>query len=169
MIPTEPVPTPGERVASFAVWALAANEVIRDDAKARTVLALVVLLVLAAVALAAVTAWFWRTTRPEHPALGPLEVMSSQRFWFRDTAEQVRRLEAARPEGAEPERTAAGVLLPHGLPDPERAIDLEEAPLAMPIGFDDLIEPEPGHEAEVASVNGDRSVRPIDPLLDAPS
>jgi hypothetical protein len=150
---------PADRRWSIALIGLAGSEVVRDDDATRTVMLMVAMLVAGAVVLAAVTVWFWRTTRPEHPSLGPLEVMSSGRFWSRDAADQVRRLEGARPEGAEPERSAAGVLLPHGIPDPDRVIDLEMASLGTPLSFEDLAEPAPDAEPDPGR----------DPLLDASS
>ena len=88
-----------------------------------------------AVLVAAGTIWWWRSSRVEHPALGPLEVMGS-RSWFKgDYTSRRRRLEAARPEGAE--STDGSVLLG------STPVDLEAAALATPPRFDDPAEAGP--------------------------
>lgn len=115
--------------------------VIRDDAANRTVVMLVIGLVVLGVALLAITFWFWRTSRPEHPALGPLEVMGSERFWRRDAVEQLELLDSARPAGAEPERSVAHALLPHGPRPTPQDLDAQLAELGVPLSFDDLQDP----------------------------
>ena len=54
-------------------------------------------LVLMAIALVGGTVWWWRSSAVEHPALGPLEMMSTK--VFRSSDEEMRReiIEAARP------------------------------------------------------------------------
>lgn len=78
------------------------------------------------------TIWWWRSSRVEHPALGPLEVMGSRSWWKGDYSTRRRSLEAARPTGAEP----AGALAPMS-GDP---VDLEAAANASPSHFDDLLD-----------------------------
>ena len=63
-------------------------------------------LVVVAVALSAVTAWWWIASRVEHPSLGPLEVMGSKRWRDADDGMRRVRLDAARPD----------VMLMHCLP-----------------------------------------------------
>ena len=78
------------------------------------------------------TIWWWRSSRVEHPALGPLEVMGSRSWWKGDYSTRRRSLEAARPTGAEPAGASARMT-----GDP---VDLEAAALASPSHFDDLQE-----------------------------
>ena len=113
-----------------------------EDAGATTVVRLVVLtLVILGLALAGVTVWFWRTTRPDHPALGPLEVLSDRRFPHLDVLEQQRRLDSARPEGAEPAPRRKSVVAAAERQQ-KLAAELQELVEGTPEGFDDLdVEP----------------------------
>lgn len=54
-------------------------------------------LALLGLVMALATAWWWRATRPDHPSLGPLEVMSRSRFATLSDSEQRAALDAARP------------------------------------------------------------------------
>jgi hypothetical protein len=119
------------------------TETVSDSGATTTVRLVVLVLVVLGLALTAVTVWFWRATRPDHPALGPLEVMSSRRFARLGDLEQQRRLDAARPEGAEPERRSRSAIAAE-----ERgrklAAELQELVESTPEGFDDLdVEPVP--------------------------
>ncbi len=60
-----------------------------DSAASNRVLAVVAGLVVIAAVLIAVTAWFWRVSRPEHPALAPLQLIGTRRF--RRSAPEARR------------------------------------------------------------------------------
>lgn len=57
-----------------------AGDVVSDPANERIVRFSVIGLVVVGVALLAVTAWFWRATRPEPAALAPLEEMGRRRY-----------------------------------------------------------------------------------------
>jgi hypothetical protein len=86
------------------------------------------------------TAWWWHATRPDDPALGPLEVMSRKRWLAADDAERRRMLAAARPgdeapRGAEPAR--AGVAVAAGATS--AVVDLREAASAPLPAIDDLL------------------------------
>lgn len=107
-----------------------------DPENARVILLCVGALLLLALLVAVGTIWWWRSSVVEHPALGPLEVMGSRSWWKGDYATRRRRLESARPLGAE---VAGGVASPLA-----ESVDLEAAASAVPPRFDDLFEVEPG-------------------------
>jgi len=111
-----------------------------DPENARVILLSAAGLVLIGLLIAAGTVWWWRSSEIEHPALGPLEVMGSRSWWKGDYTARRRRLEAARPEGAEPIDPPTT-----STSDP---VDLEAAALAPPREFDDLSEFEPEVVAE---------------------
>ncbi len=134
-----------------AVGLVLLAETFDDPQNARTILLSAAGLVLVGVLIAAGTVWWWRSSEVEHPALGPLEVMSSRSWWKGDYTSRRRRLEAARPEGAEPiDPPATSTSTP---------VDLEASALASPQEFDDLLEfppVVPEIEADVESdVEGD--------------
>lgn len=83
-------------------------------------------LVVLGLALLVLTIWFWRTTRPEHPSLAPLEIMSDRGFTKLDEQARGRRIDAVRPSPID-----ASV-------EPSPQIDLTAAARAQPVGFDDL-------------------------------
>ncbi len=97
-------------------------------------------LVLLGLVMTIATAWWWHATRPDDPALGPLEVMSRRRWLTADDAERRRMLAAARPgdevpRGAEPAR--AGVAVAAGVSS--AVVDLREAASAPLPAIDDLL------------------------------
>lgn len=103
-----------------------------DPQNARVILLSAAALVLLGLLIAAGTVWWWRSSEVEHPALGPLEVMGSRSWWKGDYALRRRRLEEARPTGAQP-------VEPTSTPSSE-PVDLEAAAMASPPEFDDLFE-----------------------------
>ncbi len=103
-----------------------------DPENARTILLAAAALVLLGVLIAAGTVWWWRSSEVEHPALGPLEVMGSRSWWKGDYAMRRRRLEDARPAGAEPVEPATT--------STSEPVDLKAASIASPQVFDDLLE-----------------------------
>lgn len=119
-----------------------AAERFEDPENARVILLSAAGLVLVAVLVGAGTFWWWRSSRVEHPALGPLEVMGSRSFSKGDYTSRRRRLEAARPAGAEPADASAA---PVGEP-----VDLRAAAAGVPPQFDDLAD-----VSVAADVNGD--------------
>lgn len=119
-----------------------AAERFEDPENARVILLSAAGLVLVAVLVAAGTFWWWRSSRVEHPALGPLEVMGSRSFSKGDYTSRRRRLEAARPAGAEPADASAA---PVGEP-----VDLRAAAAGVPPQFDDLAD-----VSVAADANGD--------------
>lgn len=112
---------------------------VSDDESTRTILLVVGGLVAMGVLLTVVTVWFWRSTRPDHPVLAPLEVMGDRRFVAKSAFEQRQILDGVRPEGAEVLRTmpADDALADRG----EAALDLQRLVVETPTTFDDLAEP----------------------------
>lgn len=86
-------------------------------------------LLVLAVALAVGTIWWWRNSRVDHPALGPLEVMGTRSWWKGDWTSRRRRLDEVRPTVPEPE---SGVGEPVNL----SAVATDDA-----VPFDDLADP----------------------------
>jgi hypothetical protein len=71
-----------------------------DPDNARIIYLAVAGLVLLAVALGVGTWYWWRTSKIEHPALGPLEMMGTRTWHRSDFNRRAKRLEAARPANA---------------------------------------------------------------------
>lgn len=103
-----------------------------DPENARVILLSAAGLAVIGLLVAAGTVWWWRSSEVEHPALGPLEVMSSRSWWKGDYTSRRRRLEAVRPDGAEP----AGPAATSG----SEPVDLKAAALTSPREFDDLVD-----------------------------
>jgi hypothetical protein len=117
-----------------------------SDANADRIIYLVAAgLVLLGIVLAAATVWWWRSTRPEHPSLGPLEVMGEKRFRHSSDVERRQIIANSRPPGAQP------LLAEPPAPQP---VDLAVLAGAVPHGFDDLRAdaPAPVSAAEVPAV-----------------
>ena len=91
-------------------------------------------LILLGLLLVLVTIWWWRGTRPEPPALAPLEVMSDRKWAAANHLDRLQILEQNRPVGAEPLRQLPAM--------PER-VDLSVLARGAPSGFDDLRESDP--------------------------
>ena len=119
-----------------------------DPENARIILISAAGLVVLGLLVAAGTVWWWRSSEVEHPALGPLEVMGSRSWWKGDYASRSRRVEGARPDGAEPTDPRSTA--------PSEPLDLKASALASPKEFDDLLEFPP-----VAAVERDVVVEPI--------
>ncbi len=109
--------------------AMLAEGSFADPTNARTVYLAAGGLLLLALALGIGTWLWWRSAKVEHPALGPLEVMSRRQWMLDDFTGRRRRLDAARPAGAAPQ------FLP---PEP---VDLEAADAERSERFDDLADP----------------------------
>jgi len=75
---------------------------ITDTANNRTVYLVCIALVALAAALAVFTWWFWRNTRRDPEALGPLEVMGERDYVDGDPTVRQTLLDANRPVGAAP-------------------------------------------------------------------
>jgi hypothetical protein len=139
---------------------------VSDTESTRAILLVVAGLVVMGLLLTAITVWFWRSTRPDHPALAPLEVMGDRRFVAKSAFEQRQALDSVRPEGAEVQRA---VPVDDALADRGgAALDLQRLVVETPTSFDDLIEPAP------ATPESDEQVEPVaapsveEPPADAP-
>lgn len=114
---------------------------VSDTESTRAILLVVAGLVVMGLLLTAVTVWFWRSTRPDHPVLAPLEVMGDRGFVAKSAFEQRQVLDSVRPEGAEVLRA---VPVDDALTDRGgAALDLQRLVVETPTSFDDLIEPAP--------------------------
>jgi hypothetical protein len=91
----------------FGVLAAAPVSVAADDpGSTRTVYAMVVGLILVGVGFVVLGAWLIRRTRRDLDVLAPLELMGDGDWADQDPATQARMLDAIRPEGARPLRSA---------------------------------------------------------------
>jgi len=109
--------------------ALIADGSFADPTNARTVYLAAGGLLLLALVLGVGTWLWWRSAKVEHPALGPLEVMSRKQWRLDDFAGRRRRLDEARPDGAAPQFV------------PPEPVDLDAAQAERPERFDDLADP----------------------------
>lgn len=94
-------------------------------------------LILLGILFLVLTIWWWRSTKPESPALGPLEVMSERKWFTAAESERRRLIEQHRPEGA-----AAAFVAPE-------PVDLSVLARTAPSSFDDLRDPYEAPAAEV--------------------
>ena len=149
-------------------WNSIDTESVSDAGSSNVVLAVTVALVVLGSALLIVTAWFWRSTRPDPDALGPLVVMSERRFATLGPIERRRTLDGARP-GSSPEDEPATA---------GQAVEVETVIVEMPdddIEIDD-VEDEDTDDVEDGDIEDEdddvvveREIEPrprsIDPLL----
>jgi hypothetical protein len=101
---------------------------------------------------------WWRTTKPEPPSLGPLEVMGDRKWAAAPEHERRRMLEEFRPVGAEPMNVYVE-------PDP---VDLTVLAREAPPSFDDLRDqPEDPEALEIDSKPSTPVVDPDEPGVEA--
>lgn len=112
----------------------------KDPHNARIIYLAVVGLFVLAVLLAVGTFVWWRQTKVEHPALGPLEVMGSKRWWKSDYTTRTMQLEGARPPVASGGDDVAA-----------EPVDLEAVMTAEPDDFSDLVDPDTAVEDDTGS------------------
>ena len=113
----------------FANSAVLSDSLSESEATRRIVLAAGGLALLGLILLIG-TVWWWRSTRAEHPSLGPLEMMSARRWRRASEPERARLVGKVRPEGADQ---------PVGVARPE-PVDLSVLAAVDHAGFDDLRE-----------------------------
>lgn len=147
----------------MSVWTTAgiiADGTFDDPENARIIYLAVGGLLLMAVCLGVGTWFWWRNAKVEHPALGPLEVMGTRRWWRSDFNDRRRRLDAARPL-----HDTDG----DGVPDTPATADPVDLDLVMtrddPQNFDDLIEPAAAG-AVAAAVMTDEPVSADEPAIE---
>ncbi len=134
----ETAPMPVASHPQVLVAAIAAD--LSDSAADRRIYLAAGGLVLLGVVMTIATAWWWHATRPDDPALGPLEVMSRKRWTSADDAERRRMLAAARPGDEVPrqgEPARAGTAVAAGVSS--AVVDLREAASAPLPAIDDLL------------------------------
>ncbi len=116
--------------------ALAAD--LSDSAADRRIYLAAAGLALLGVVMTIATAWWWYASRPDDPALGPLEVMSRKRWQAADDAERRQMLAQARPGAAAvPAAEADSGAAPETV---QELIDLRQAAAAPVSDFDDLVD-----------------------------
>ncbi len=119
-------------------------------------------LALVGILMIVATVWWWRSTRSDHPSLAPLEVMGERRFLTLPESDRRRRLEAVRPEGADP-------LVPLG-PAPEPLnLELESFRDGGPTDFADLRFDELNLDDEAPVIDPSPSIDPLLLPLDLPA
>ena len=149
-------------------WAAIDTESVSDSGSSITVLVVSLTLVALGIALLGVTVWFWRLTRPDPDALGPLVVMSDRDFLRHGPIEQRRALDAARPDviviDAPDETVDVDELHVDELHVDDIVVD--DVDLEMPEDEDPFVEPDPEPVDEIDEDPAPVS-RPgsIDPLL----
>lgn len=84
------------------VTAIVASAQVGDPDGTRTVIAIVALLTVLGIGLLMLLIWLFRVTRPDPELLAPLEVMGERKWRRADPVWQRRRLDAVRPDDAEP-------------------------------------------------------------------
>lgn len=151
---------------------------VGDTGSSVVVLVVALALVAAGVALAGITVWFWRSTRPDPEALAPLVVMSSKRWRLGNPIERRQALDVARPGAPvavlEPiTDDSSDEVVDEVLADDVVLVEVVEAPVDEPVElpgvglFDDLDEDSDLYDAD--PVNSGPISRegspPIDPLL----
>ncbi|MEQ1701716.1 MAG: hypothetical protein ABMA25_16525, partial [Ilumatobacteraceae bacterium] len=112
------------RLRAGALW----GTQITDPENERTIYIAAGGLLMLAVALLVGTVWWWRNSRVEHPALGPLEVMGTRSWWKGDWTARRRRLDEVRPAAAD--SSAA-----------DEEVDLSAVATSDALPFDDLVDP----------------------------
>lgn len=70
---------------------------VSDAGSTRVVVIVTLLLIVLGIGLGVLNIWFWRKTKPDPEALGPLVEMSSRKFADLDLIEQRHRLDQLRP------------------------------------------------------------------------
>jgi hypothetical protein len=162
---------------SLAVSGLLAQDLTDAEATRRVFLTAGGLLLLG-LALLVGTVWWWRATRPEHPVLGPLEVMSERRWLKLPADERRKRIDAHRPAGvipddahqpvmAQPDEVDLSVLVASIGADPVGPVDLAQFDRLLGlVQGEGVIEPdgapeiEAGLEAEIADAEPEAEVEP---------
>lgn len=124
------------RVRAGALW----GTQITDPENERLIYLSAGGLLLLAIALAVGTVWWWRNSRVEHPALGPLEVMGTRSWWKGDWTARRRRLDEVRPVGADPV-------------EGDEQVDLAAVATSEALPFDDLVDPADIAAADAASLS----------------
>lgn len=139
-------------------WTSIDTESVSDAGSSNTVLAVTIGLIVLGVGLLGITTWFWRATRPDPEALGPLVAMSDRRFAALGPIEKRRALDGARPENPAPE-VAPEV-------DDER-VDDDKPVIEFAPNVDDSVIDDESVDDEPVGIDHEPTSRPqpIDPLL----
>ena len=108
---------------------------VNDAGSTRIVVIVTLLLIVLGIGLGVLNVWFWKQTKPDPEALGPLVEMSSRKFAELEPIEQRHRLDQLRPSLALP--PANELLAEIEQPDP-----FEEVPVVVDpvVEQDDVVE-----------------------------
>jgi len=163
------------------------TESVSDAGSSNVVLVVTLALIVLGIGLLGITVWFWRATRPDPEALGPLVAMSDRGFATLGPIERRRVLDAARPaqipnrvapvaeddgsvvdgeSGREPDvavDSRTDVVVDSEIVDDEPGVRLEPDPAP---DVEDVLDVEDDELDDWSGVDDDFSTRrPIDPLL----
>ena len=89
-------------VVQFASTVGLDTTTVNDAGSTRIVVVVTLLLIAVGIGLGVLNVWFWRKTKPDPEALGPLVEMSSRKFAELEPIEQRHRLDQLRPSLALP-------------------------------------------------------------------
>lgn len=156
--PWNHLPDSASSIVVAAAGTIGTAGTVGDPEGTRTITSIVALLVAIGLALLMIAIWLYRATRPDPDLLAPLEMMGERKWRRSDPVWQRRRLDALRPEGAEPLEPASAP------PDIDEAFD--RGPTAS--GFDDLHD-DVGDPASVPGSDGDLRDEPVPGELPPPA
>lgn len=117
------------RVPTVVLGGILAEGTFEDPQNARIIYLAVAGLLLLAIVLGVGTWYWWRTSKVEHPALGPLEMMGTRTWRKGDFNSRARRLEDSRPANAIHEAEPV---------DDRDELDLDALGKLEPAQFDDF-------------------------------
>ena len=100
---------------------------VNDAGSTRIVVVVTLLLILLGIGLGVLNVWFWKQTKPDPEALGPLVEMSSRKFAELEPIEQRHRLDQLRPSLALP--PVIELLAEIEQPDPFEEIPVVDDPV----------------------------------------
>lgn len=100
---------------------------VNDAGSTRIVVIVTLLLIVLGIGLGVLNVWFWRQTKPDPEALGPLVEMSSRKFAELEPIEQRHRLDQLRPSLALP--PANELLAEIEQPDPFEVVPVVDDPV----------------------------------------
>ena len=100
---------------------------VNDAGSTRIVVIVTLLLIVLGIGLGVLNVWFWKQTKPDPEALGPLVEMSSRKFAELEPIEQRHRLDQLRPSLALP--PANELLAEIEQPDPFEEVPVVDVPV----------------------------------------
>ena len=147
-------------VARATGLATSSSSAINDTASTRRIQLMAAGLVALAVALIAITVWFWKSTRPDPESLAPLEMMGRKKWRKSDAIEQRHRLDDVRAHVNDKEAQKAREVLASGATAPPSSALAQLASTDAETSTD-AVENAPGGD-DVQQVHGDPLVRALE-------